>query len=51
MQIQSIGLEDPLEEEVATHSTILAWKFQSLGSQRVRQTTEHAQDQSQAWLI
>ena len=25
-QIQSLGWEDPLEEEMATHSSILAWK-------------------------
>ena len=44
-QVQSLGREDPLEEEVATHSSILAWKIpwteetgrlQSMGSQRVR---------------
>ena len=38
------GLEDPLEKEMATHSSILAWKIlwteepgglQSMGSQRV----------------
>ena len=42
--VQSLGREDPLEEEVATHSSILAWKIpqteepgrlQSMGSQRV----------------
>ena len=26
MQVRSLGREDPLEEEVATHSNILAWK-------------------------
>ena len=26
MWVQSLGLEDPLEEEMATHSSILAWK-------------------------
>ena len=26
-QIQSLGREDALEEEVATHSSILAWKI------------------------
>ena len=26
-QIQSLGQEDPLEEERATHSSILAWKI------------------------
>ena len=43
--VQSLGLEDPLEEEMATHSSILAWRIpwteepgrlQYLGSQRVR---------------
>ena len=27
MQVRSLGLEDPLEEEMATHSSILAWKI------------------------
>ena len=27
IQIQSLGWEDPLEEEMATHSSILAWDF------------------------
>ena len=39
MQVQSLSQEDPLEEEVATHSSILAGKIpcelQSMGSQRV----------------
>ena len=44
-QVRSLGWEEPLEKEVATHSSILAWKIpwteepgrlQSLGSQRVR---------------
>ena len=44
-QVQSLGREDPLEKEMATHSSILAWKIpwmeapgrlQSMGSQRVR---------------
>ena len=25
-RVQSLGREDPLEEEVATHSSILAWR-------------------------
>ena len=25
--VRSLGQEDPLEEEVATHSSILAWKI------------------------
>ena len=45
MRVQSLGLEDPLEEEIATHSSILAWeipwtekpvRLQSKASQRVR---------------
>ena len=26
MQVQSLGQEDPLEKEMAAHSTILAWE-------------------------
>ena len=26
-QVQSLGWEDPLEEEMATHSSTLAWKI------------------------
>ena len=25
MQVQSLGQKDPLEEEMATHSSVLAW--------------------------
>ena len=39
-QVRSLGWEDPLEKEKATHSSILAWRtpwtIQSMGSQRVR---------------
>ena len=43
-QVQSLGREDPLEKEMATHSSILAWEIpwteepgglQSIGSQGV----------------
>ena len=43
-QVLSLGWEDPLEKEMATHSSILAWeiprmeelgRLQSMGSQRV----------------
>ena len=27
MQVPSLGGEDPLEEDMATHSSILAWKI------------------------
>ena len=26
-RVQSLGREDPLEEEMATHSSILAWRI------------------------
>ena len=27
MWVQSLGWEDPLEEEMTTHSSILAWRY------------------------
>ena len=27
IQVQSLGWEDPLEREMATHSSVLAWKM------------------------
>ena len=30
-QIQSLGREDPLEEEIATHSSSLAWRIPWIG--------------------
>ena len=47
-RVRSLGQEDPLEEEMATHSSILAWeipwteepgKLQPVGSQ---EETQHA---------
>ena len=44
-QVPSLGRKDPLEKEIATHSSILAWRIpwteepggaQSMGSQRAR---------------
>ena len=34
MQVQSLGGEDPLEEEMATHSSILAWRIPWTKEQR-----------------
>ena len=53
MQAQPLGQEDPLEKEVAIHSSVLAWKIsrteepsriQFMVSQRVRHSlvTKHA---------
>ena len=44
-QVQSLSWDDPLEEGIVTHSSVLAWKIpwteepgglQAMGSQRVR---------------
>ena len=52
--VPSLGQEDPLEEEIATHSSILAWelpwteepgRLQSIGSQRVRHDLTTKQQQ------
>ena len=40
-QVQSLGGEDPLEEEMATHSRILAWE--------IPQTEEPSGLQSMGW--
>ena len=51
-QLRSLGWKDPLEEEMATHSSILAWRipwteepgrFQPLGLQKLEHdlATEH----------
>ena len=58
-----LGWEDPLEEEMVTHSSILTWKIQwtkepgglqSMGSQRVRHdsvTEQHATQISESGKI
>ena len=47
MQVQSLDWKDPLQESVATHSSILAWRIprteesgglQSIGSQTTKAT-------------
>ena len=61
-QVRSLGQEDPLEEGVATHSSILAWRIpwteepgrlQSIGLQELDTTemTEHAHTKSRLILI
>ena len=60
-QVRSLGQEDPLEKDMATHSSILAWKIprtqepgglQSMGSQRVGNDllTEHTA-QKHPWMF
>jgi len=61
-QVRSLGQEDPLEEGVETHSSILAWRIrwteepgrlQSIGLQELDTTemTEHAHTKSRLILI
>ena len=56
MEVRSLGQEDPLEKEIATHSCTLAWEIpwteelgglQSTGSQRVRHNLVTQQQQQQ----
>ena len=58
MWVQSLGWEEPLEEEMSTHSSILAWKtpwteepggLQSKGSQR--DTIEHTHTHTHTLII
>ena len=64
MQFPTQGQEDPLEQEMTTHSSILAWKIpwteepgrlQSMGSQRVRHDLAtkppHQNVDMYSWLI
>ena len=55
MQVRSLVWEDPLEKEMATHSSILTWRIpwteelgelQSMGSKRVRQDWSNLAGQS-----
>ena len=59
--VGSLGLEDPLEKEMATHSSILAWRIpwteepgrpQYMGLQRVGHdwATEHTDTQEEMQL-
>ena len=60
MQIRSLGQEDPLEEEMATHSSIFAWEIsqteepgglQSMGSQRVGHFWMHTGEAADARML
>ena len=47
-QVQSLGLQDPLEQEMATHSRILAWKI--TWTEEPGRLTAHGVTKSQIWL-
>ena len=56
--VQSLGWEDPLQEGMATHSSILAWRvlwteepggLQSIGSQRAGHNQSKTELSTQGW--
>ena len=46
-QLQSLGQEDSLEEKMATHSSILAWKIPWTEKSGTQLSTEH----TQGWVL
>ena len=57
MRVQSLGWDDPLEEEMTTHSSILAWEIpwieepgglQSIGCKE-SDITEYTQHSARPW--
>ena len=59
MRVSSLGQEDPLEKEMATHSTVLAWEIswteepgglQSVGLQRIRHNLGTKQQQQHFFI-
>ena len=59
-QVPSLGQEDPLEKEMATHSSILAWRIlwteepgglQSMGWQRVRHNWNDSAPTHEGWAL
>ena len=60
MWVQSLGWEDPQEKEMATRSSIFAWRtsrtekpgrLHSRGSQRVGHDSEAKQQQRSVWFL
>ena len=41
IQVQSLGLEDPLQKEMATHASILAWRISWAEEPSGLQSTGH----------
>jgi len=60
IQVQSLGQKDPMQNEMATHSSILAWRIpwteepgrlQSIGSQELGTAlATEATARTQAWV-
>ena len=40
MQVRSLGQEEPLEEGMATHSSVLAWRIPWMGSLAVHRVAK-----------
>ena len=60
MRVQSLRQKDPLEKEMVTHSSILAWeiswaeepgRLQSMGLQRVRHDSAHIHKRDQPTFV
>ena len=60
MRVQSLGWEDPLEEDMATHSSILAWRIPMdrgawrvtvHGGRKESDTTEQLSTQSKYMMV
>ena len=54
MRVQSLGLENPLVEEMATHSSVLAWRThgqRSLAGYRPPGLTESDRTERTAYIL
>ena len=50
MQVRSLGQEDPLEEGVATHASILAWRIPWTEASPVAQTVKNPPAMRETWV-
>ena len=48
--VRSLGQEDPLEKEMATHSSILAWRIPWMDEPGGLQSTGHKESDTTEWL-
>ena len=49
MQVRSLGWEDPLEEEMTTHSSVLAWRISGTEEPGGPHGVTKSQTQLSAW--
>ena len=50
MQVWSLGQEDPLEEKLATHSSVLAWDIPWTEEPSIQQSMGHKESDMTEWL-